>query len=98
MNTQSHAARVRADHYAHLFLLWGAGAYAWQIHGFWTGVAVVVALYAIISASNLAVLAHWGTLSALRVNRWLWVAVAWLVVALTGADIGRDSDWIMIHQ
>lgn len=84
---KAHAAKVRVDHYVHLFFLWGAGAYAWQVHGFWIGLTVVLSLYAVISVTNMAVLSQWGTPSALQANRWLWVVVAWLAIALSRAEI-----------
>jgi hypothetical protein len=85
--------RVAQDHDAHLFFHWTAGAYAWQLHGPWIGAATIVMLYAIVAFTNGAIL-NWNLkrdaenpLQFLRLNRWAWVILAWIVLLASGIEI-----------
>src|SRR5687767_12013165 len=44
--------RVADDHYLHLAAMFGAAAFAWQLYGLWVGIAVLVALFVVISTTN----------------------------------------------
>jgi len=52
----AYADRVKGDHYLHLAALWGSGLYAWQVHNFWIGGGMVIALYVFIGAMNLFIM------------------------------------------
>jgi hypothetical protein len=76
-------ARVAADHYVHTFFSWSAGAYAWQLNGFWVGVAVLVGLIFVIATLNKVILISNLSREAenpfqfTRLNRWFWLILTW---------------------
>lgn len=83
----AYADRVKGDHYLHLAALWGSGLYAWQVHNFWIGGGMVIALYVFIGAMNLFIMTRESenAFKWMRLNRWSWVLLAWtgLVVSAT---------------
>lgn len=83
---EEHYRTVAADHYAHWFILLCCAGYAWQIHGFLIGVAVLVATLAAIIVSNFALLAATGSFKVLKFNRWLWLCLAIVAVAISGTE------------
>lgn len=78
---------IRHDHYLHWVALVAAAAYAWQVHGWSTGLIVLFGTIAIIVATNVLVLALSGS-RFLRLNRWAWVILAFVGIALSGASVG----------
>ena len=89
-----YADRVRDDAYLSLAALLCAGAYAWQVHGFWIGLAVLVGLWLAISATNLFVMARMReevdagrAFKKMRRLKWAWIALAYILIGLSGAEI-----------
>lgn len=70
---------VGVDHALHIAAIIGAGALAWSRSGWLLALAVTIVLFAIISATNAAVMSR-GSLVAVRVNRWAWVAIAYALL------------------
>ncbi|MBP7135060.1 MAG: hypothetical protein KBA57_01730 [Sphingomonadaceae bacterium] len=73
----------------HLLLMLGAGLYAWQLHGLMIGLGTILALWVIITISNYAILLTSGSFAWIRLNRWGWVIVAYIAVALSGASVSH---------
>lgn len=84
---EEYASRVRRD-YGHWFALIAVALYAWQLHGFWIGLLLLVGLIAVIAVTNMILLVRFGNFRALLINRWFWVAAAFVTVAMSGASIG----------
>lgn len=82
------ADRVAQDHYLHWALVIGAGAYAWQVHGFFDGIAVLLLLLLVIGVSNLLIMFFSGSLRLIRLSRWSWLGAAYVLVAISGASGG----------
>lgn len=80
---------IATDHSLHWLGLIGIAGYAWQLHGFFVAVAGLLALLLVIAISNLAILATSGRFALVRVNRWAWLVVALVLLALSGASGGR---------
>ncbi len=84
-----HADDVAVDHYLHWLALLSAAGYAWKLHGLLAAIAVLIGLLIIISLTNLVVLTKFGSFRLLRVNRWSWVILAVVLLAVSGASGGR---------
>lgn len=84
-----HADDVAIDHSLHWLALLGATGYAWKLHGLLAAIAVLIALLIVISLTNLVVLTQFGNFRLLRVNRWSWVILAFVLLAASGASGGR---------
>lgn len=89
---------VLTDHYLSLAAHFAAAVYAWYAHGVWVALAVLVGLWAVISATNMLVLSRSKdddegerTFRTMRLLRWTWIALALIVVALTSTNISSDG-------
>ena len=81
---------VRRDHYGHKLAMLAVAAYGWQLHGWLTGLGILVGLVIIISITNIALMAkgpddRWTR--RIRMNRWGWVVIAAIILLLSGATI-----------
>lgn len=85
------ATAIKQDRDLHRLLVLGAGAYAWQLHSFLGGIAVIVLLLLGIAVSNLLILYFSGNLRLLRVSRWGLLIAAYLLVGISGASGGSVS-------
>ena len=76
---------VRADHYLHWAALFGAGILTGYHYGWLWGIATVVALWLIISATNALLIISTGnhfTWTVLRANRWGWVILVYGLILI----------------
>ena len=81
-------ATIMTDLFIHWFMLLWAAAYAWQLHGILTGLLVFVGLLMTIIVTNLIILlSEFGSLRMVRFNRWFWMALAFVALAVSGASI-----------
>ena len=83
---------VRSDHYAHKLAILSVAAYGWQLHGWLTGLGILVGLIIIISITNIALMAagpDHKLLRRIRLNRWGWVVIAAIMLVLSGATIAE---------
>jgi hypothetical protein len=71
----------RAEHLLHWLLTLGAGGYAWQLVGLWAAAGVLIGLILLISCTNTLLLAQFGSLHVVRLNRWIWVILTYLGLA-----------------
>ena len=84
---EDYADRVRNDHYLHrlfhiIVSLWAGWAWGWM----W-GIGLFVALYFVIVITNQLIMLTTGSLKIIRLNRWLWLVVAFVCVIVTTANI-----------
>lgn len=85
----SHADDVAVDHSLHWLAVVGAAAYAWKLHGLLVAAGTFVGLLIAISVTNMILLAMTGSFRLIRVNRWSWVILAFVLLAASGASVGR---------
>ena len=83
---------VRSDHYAHKLAILSVAVYGWQLHGWLTGLGILVGLVIIISITNIALMTtgpddRWPR--RIRINRWGWVVIAAIMLLLSGATIAE---------
>jgi hypothetical protein len=71
----------RAEHLLHWLLTLGAAGYAWQLVALWAAAGVLIGLILVISGTNMILLARFGSLRAVRLNRWIWVILTYLGLA-----------------
>lgn len=76
-----YSSAKRAEHLLHWLLTLGAGGYAWQLVGPWAAAGVLIGLILLISSTNMILLAQFGSLRAVRLNRWIWVILTYLGLA-----------------
>ena len=79
---------VAADHTLHWLAMLAAAGYAWRLHGFWIGIAVMLGLLAVIAVTNMIILVKSGNLGLIRVNRWGWVFLASSALVWSSASGG----------
>lgn len=85
---QAYADRVRRDHYAHWFALlavawWAKSVFSWPV-----GAGVLFGLIVVIWITNTIILATTGSLRAIKINRWGWLAVVFVTVIYMSATVG----------
>ena len=83
---------VRLEHYAHKFAIFAVAAYGWQLHGWLTGLGILVGLVIIIAITNIALMAtgpDHSLFRRIRINRWAWVFIAAIILLLSGATIAE---------
>lgn len=83
----SYANRVRADHYLHWLAVITAAVWAGTIYGWLVGAGVLIELLVAISVSNTIILARSGSIRATKINRWVWVLLAFLVIVMSSAEV-----------
>jgi hypothetical protein len=79
--------QVRADHYIHRLAhiaisIWAGWAWGWL----W-GLAVFIGLFVAIAVSNIAVMTATESLTAVRINRWGWLALAAAIILISTASM-----------
>lgn len=77
----TYATRVALDHYLSLLALFGAAVLAGVEHGMLWGIAIGVGLWLLVAVTNPIALAT-GNIWALRINRWLWIGLAYALLLL----------------
>ena len=85
---------VRRDHYGHKLAMLAVAAYGWQLHGGLIGVGILVGLFAIITVSNIALMASGpdhSSLQRIRINRWGWVVLFAIILVLSGSTLAEVS-------
>jgi hypothetical protein len=78
----------RADYLLHWILTLGAAGCAWQLAGLWAAAGVLIGLILLISSTNMILLAQFGSLRVVRLNRWIWVILTYLGLAAWVATRG----------
>jgi hypothetical protein len=66
------------------------GLYGWQLHGWLTGLLLIIGLVVVIGLSNIAILAaapESRLFALLRMNRWGWVVLVAASLTLSGANL-----------
>jgi hypothetical protein len=86
LNVENYSDRVRRDHYWHWIATISVALYAWQLHGLGFGLLVLIGLIGAISITNAILIIRGSSFKAIRVNRWVWVAVALIALVLSGAS------------
>jgi len=76
-----YGAARRAEHLLHWLLTLGAAGYAWQLVGLWVAAGGLIGLILLISSTNMILFAQFGSLRAVRLNRWIWVILTYLGLA-----------------
>lgn len=84
-----HTEERAVDHTLHCLAVLAAAGYAWKLHGLVAGIAVLIGLVIGISVTNLVILAKAASFSLIRVNRWVWVILAFASLAVSGASSGH---------
>ena len=95
------AATYNADRGLNTLLAIGAAGYGWQLHGFWVGLAVLVALWFVRRFTANVITTRWlqritdeddepginRLLKRTSRARWAWVVLAYAGLALSAAEI-----------
>jgi hypothetical protein len=87
---KAYQERVRNDHFAHKLAIAAVGLYGWQLHGWLTGLLLIIGLVVVIGLSNIAILAaapESRLFALLRMNRWGWVVLVAASLTLSGANL-----------
>lgn len=77
----SYPTRVALDHYLNVIALLGVGILVGYQHGWPWGVGTVVGLWLLVALTN-NVLMSTGSWWPIRINRWLWIVVAYVVLLI----------------
>lgn len=90
-SVEDYVDRVRNDHYLHRLVhiivsLWAGWAWGWM----W-GISVFVSLYVVILITNELIMLTNGSLKLIRINRWLWLVLAFGYVIVSTASIEQVS-------
>lgn len=80
-------AQVRRDHTLHWLAVFAVAGYAWQLHGFFVAIAMLLGLLAVIGVTNIALIATTGSIRSTRWSRWGWVSLAAFAVVASGAEL-----------
>lgn len=81
---------VQSDHYAHKFVLFSVAAYGFQLHGWLTGIGILLGLIIIIAITNsilMATASDQNVFRLIRVNRWGWIIVTAAILVVSSATI-----------
>jgi hypothetical protein len=87
---KAYQERVKNDHFAHKLAIAAVGLYGWQLHGWLTGLLLIIGLVVVISLTNIAILAaapESRLFAMLRMNRWGWVVLAGIALIYSGASL-----------
>lgn len=79
---------AKDDHYLHWAAMIAVTAYMWQLQGPIAAIALLIGLIIAISLTNIIILARFAGFSAVRWSRWGWVIAAFILIAISNAEIG----------
>jgi hypothetical protein len=85
----AYAERVRQDHAAHRMALLAISGWAWSIFDWAIALVTFAATILAILLTNRIILLLSGSLAAIKVSRWGWVAVAFVVVTVMSVQVVR---------